>query len=202
MRKVTDKDLIDLLRSIDPYISRKVYLIAIGGTALTLLELKPSTLDIDFNLPREEDSQKIRKLFRELDFERINRNKWISPNGLIIDLCDLDYIFCVQLPESSIENSVLIKEFEHISLKALNLYDLIISKLARSETKDMDDIITVFQNRKINPEKLFHRYRRTMEFSLVKDAKENILMLFRELKSKKIAHIGDELLKEVEEWNP
>lgn len=199
--EITKETLLDLLGSIDPYLKEKVYLIAVGGTALTLLDIKHSTLDIDFNLPREKDSGAIRRLFTELGFEKINEGKWISPNNLVIDLYDRDYIFCVQLIEDSIHNSKLIRKYKHITLKTMNLYDIVITKLARSETRDIDDIIEIFRTCGIDPEKLFRRYRETMEISVVAHPKEKILELFQLLESKNIVET-DELREEIKKWNP
>lgn len=198
---VTKGILLDLLKDIDPYLKEKVYLIAVGGTALTLLDIKHSTLDMDFNLPREKDSRAIRRLFTELGFEKINESKWISPNNLVIDLYDRDYIFCVQLIEDSIHNSKLIQEYRHITLKTLNLYDIIITKLARLENKDIDDIIEIFKKCEIDPKKLFQRYRETMKISLVAHPKENIMELFQLLESKNIVKTN-ELIEEIKKWNP
>ena len=199
--EITKEILLDLLEDIDPYLKEKVYLIAVGGTALTLLDIKHSTLDIDFNLPREKDSKAIRRLFTELGFEKINEGKWISPNNLVIDLYDRDYIFCVQLIEDSMHNSKLIQEYMHITLKTLNPYDIIITKLARAESKDIDDIIEIFKKCEIYPKKLFQRYRETMEISVVAHPKENILELFQLLESRDIIKTN-EVKGEIKKWNP
>ena len=199
--EIIKETLLELLGSMDPYLKEKVYLIAVGGTALTLLDIKHSTMDIDFNLPREKDSKTIRRLFTELGFEKINEDKWLSPNNLIIDLYDRDYIFCVQLIEDSINNSKLIREYKHITLKTLNLYDIIITKLARSDSKDIDDIIEIFKKCGIDPKELFRRYRETMEISVVAHPKENILELFQLLESKNIIKTN-EVRREIKKWNP
>lgn len=199
--EITKETLLKLLRDIDSYLKEKIYLIAVGGTSLTLLDIKDSTLDIDLNLPREKDSKAIRRLFMELGFEKISESKWISPNNLIIDLYDRDYIFCVQLIKDSIHNSKLIQEYKHITLKTLNLYDIIITKLARAEGKDIDDIIETFKKCKIDPKKLFQRYRKTMEISIVAQPKEKILGFFQLLESKSIAKTN-ELQEKIKKWNP
>lgn len=48
------KSLLDFLSEIDRKLKRKITLIAAGGTALTLLDLKSSTIDIDFTGPLQD----------------------------------------------------------------------------------------------------------------------------------------------------
>jgi pantothenate kinase len=42
--------LLNFLKALDDEIDRKITLVAVGGTAMTLLDLKPSTVDIDFTI--------------------------------------------------------------------------------------------------------------------------------------------------------
>jgi hypothetical protein len=49
--KITDADeLFELLASISKYLERKIKMYALGGTALTILGIKPSTLDVDIDI--------------------------------------------------------------------------------------------------------------------------------------------------------
>jgi hypothetical protein len=43
--------LFDFLEVLNEDLKQKITLIAAGGTAMTLLDLKPSTIDIDFTIP-------------------------------------------------------------------------------------------------------------------------------------------------------
>lgn len=43
-----------LLSSVDEELERRIVLVAVGGTAMTLLDLKPSTIDIDFTGPYDD----------------------------------------------------------------------------------------------------------------------------------------------------
>jgi len=47
-------NLLEFLQLVDKELSRRIKIIAVGGTAMTLLCLKPSTIDIDFDLNRED----------------------------------------------------------------------------------------------------------------------------------------------------
>ncbi|HVP16745.1 MAG TPA: hypothetical protein VMT42_05205 [candidate division Zixibacteria bacterium] len=44
-------ELLNFLEELNKELGRKITLIAVGGTAMTLLDLKPSTMDIDFTIP-------------------------------------------------------------------------------------------------------------------------------------------------------
>lgn len=52
--------LVDFLDIVDREMKRKITLVAVGGIAMTLLDLKPSTIDIDFTAPSDDlhDSRK------------------------------------------------------------------------------------------------------------------------------------------------
>jgi hypothetical protein len=43
--------LFDFLSVLNEDLTKKITLVAAGGTAMTLLDLKPSTIDIDFTIP-------------------------------------------------------------------------------------------------------------------------------------------------------
>ena len=45
--------LLDFLGEMDKELSRKIAVVAVGGTAMTLVDAKPSTIDIDFTIPGE-----------------------------------------------------------------------------------------------------------------------------------------------------
>jgi hypothetical protein len=130
------KDLLDFLEIINESLTKKITLVAAGGTAMTLLDLKPSTMDIDFTLPSSNWQ----------DFEQaLKRN----PSGFKIDRWTDGYIFCQALPSDYIEKSIKIKEFSHISLRALHPVDIIATKIGRLNPRDIQDIETIIKTCKI-----------------------------------------------------
>jgi len=54
--RINKQTLLDVLGQWNGFLRRKIHLIACGGTALTLWDIKPSTKDVDFllNLLRKE----------------------------------------------------------------------------------------------------------------------------------------------------
>jgi len=49
--RIDKRNLLDRIGAWDGFLRKKVHLIACGGTALTLLNIKPSTKDIDLIVP-------------------------------------------------------------------------------------------------------------------------------------------------------
>lgn len=104
--------LFEFLDVIDSELPVDVTLVAAGGTAMTLLELKPSTKDIDFLVPHNY------RQFKETE-QRI-------PHGYKIDAWPDGQVFSQQLPEDYLEKSLLItSNFTHITLKALHPIDIV-----------------------------------------------------------------------------
>jgi hypothetical protein len=59
---IKKSDLIKWLKGIDKKLEKKITLVAVGGTAMTLLNLKPSTIDIDFCISSK-DVNEFKKYF-------------------------------------------------------------------------------------------------------------------------------------------
>jgi hypothetical protein len=129
--------LFDFLEAINEDLTKKITLVAAGGTAITLLDLKPSTIDIDFTIPS-----------RDLpEFERVLKN---NPPGYRVDRWADGCVFCQTLPDNYIDKSIKIKEFSHISLRALHPVDIIVTKIGRLNERDMQDIETCIKNYKVS----------------------------------------------------
>ena len=73
------------LEEVDRELDRGVTLIAVGGTAMTLLDVKPSTIDVDFTVPSDDYD----------DFQ--NALKKI-PHGFKIDCWKDGMVFSQMLP--------------------------------------------------------------------------------------------------------
>lgn len=118
--------LFDFLSVLNEDLTKKITLVAAGGTAMTLLDLKPSTVDIDFTIPGCD----------RLEFEQALKS---NPPGYKVDRWTDGRVFCQTLPNDYIEKSITIKEFSHISLRALQPVDIIITKIGRLNARDLQD---------------------------------------------------------------
>ena len=110
--------LLEFLEVINEDFTRRITLVAAGGTAMTLLDLKPSTIDIDFTIPAVD----------RVEFEQVLKN---NPPGYRVDRWTDGYIYCQKLPKDYLEKSIRIKEFSRILLRALHPLDIVVTKIGR-----------------------------------------------------------------------
>ena len=129
--------LFDFLSVLSEDLTKKITLVAAGGTAMTLLDLKPSTIDIDFTIP----------VCDRVAFEQAMKN---NPPGYKVDRWTDGCIFCHTLPNDYLEKSIKIKEFNRVSLRALQPVDIIVTKIGRLNARDMQDIEVCVNKAKVS----------------------------------------------------
>ena len=137
--------LLEWLKEIDKKLKNEIVVVAIGGTAMTLLRIKSSTIDIDFCV----ESKRRKELEQALD----SRFK--------IDIYVDGLIFSEQLPADYAEKSKLILKMKKITLKALHPVDIIITKAARFNARDEEDIQALVKY--VKKEELVARFERVVE---------------------------------------
>ncbi|MEA3514299.1 MAG: DUF6036 family nucleotidyltransferase [Nanoarchaeota archaeon] len=86
-----------------------------------------------------------------------------------IDIFYDEFIIGVPLPDDWKELSEQIRTIGKIKLYILNWYDIIITKIARSEIRDIEDIIAIIKKENIDIDKLKKRYFDLAETSLITD---------------------------------
>jgi hypothetical protein len=167
--RINKQGLLDTLSSWDGFLKKKVHLIACGGTAMTLLEIKESTKDIDLIIPNTDEHEYIIKVLRQLGYKSTSGWGWSRDGGFVFDLFKGKYII-TELLESPLENGnhFLVKEFSHIYLGVLNYYDIIISKIFRSSSVDINDCLLLLRSKKdeIDFRKLEDRFRETAAYNI------------------------------------
>lgn len=120
--------LLEFLEEMDRELERKIVVVAVGGTAMTLLNAKPSTIDVDFTIPGEY-------------FDDFERAKKIVQPGFRVDLFRDGAVFVTILPEDYLERSKQIKtKLKKIDLRALQPVDIVITKITRLDGRDEQDI--------------------------------------------------------------
>lgn len=77
--------LLQFLEIVDKELNRRITLVAAGGTVMALLDLKPSTIDIDFTAPRD-------------DVREFNKTLKSIPHGFKIDCWEDGTVFSRQPP--------------------------------------------------------------------------------------------------------
>lgn len=199
-RQLQLSDLYALLGSIGRHSAKRIALYALGGTALTILGIKSSTIDIDFNVDSEKQYTYLIALFRDLGFEQQSTLRWRTQEGFAIDLFHGSNILGTQLLADCLEKSKLIDRFGKLTLYTLSLGDIIISKLARGDSRDFDDIRQILLKEKIGVRALAGRYKETMETSVVGQYRQKLLDLI-DFKFREWGFERDEaLIGEVKAW--
>ena len=124
---VTLRQLLRFLGEVQKVLERRVVLVAVGGTAMTLYKLKPSTVDIDFTGPAEDV-----KLF-------VGAVKRVQP-GFRVDAWPNGQVFSQFLPSDYLNKSRRIKKLRRVELRALAPVDIVVTKIGRLDQRDLDDI--------------------------------------------------------------
>jgi hypothetical protein len=125
---IPKEPLIQLIMEIDSKLTRQICLYAVGGTGMTLLNLKASTKDIDFNL-KPQDLGEFRKALAKII------------HGYKIDIYCNGEIFSQHLPEDYVEKAILIKKkFNNIKLYSIHPLDIVVTKIGRLNERDFEDI--------------------------------------------------------------
>lgn len=142
----------------------RIRLIAVGGTALTLLNIKASTKDIDFTVP-EDDVAALMALLERIGAKHAGGISYRTKEGARLDVFKGGQIFSTALPEDFLERSAMVKDFGRIRLHALSLHDIIITKLARGSVDDEEDIRAVFKVHEIDVAMLKTRNREVQKLN-------------------------------------
>lgn len=145
-------------------------LYAIGGTAMVLSGIKESTKDIDFLT--NDEYEKIKRMFELAGLKEESSNKICNIwrlNNTRIDIFYDGFIMGIPFPSDWKELSKKINQRGKINLFILNWYDLIITKISRSEKRDIDDIIAIIKSQKIDFKFLKERYYSLAETTLISD---------------------------------
>ena len=149
--RLNKKTLLEKLGEWNSFLRRKVSLIACGGTALTLLDVKASTKDVDFMVPEETDYRYLTKTLKSLGYRQTTGSGWAKTGDIyIFDLFTGNRIHTTELLESPLKskNHILLKEFSRLYIGILNYYDLISSKLFRGTTVDFEDCLMLVEARR------------------------------------------------------
>jgi len=144
---VDKRELLGFLELVDEQLDRGIRVNAVGGTAMTLLGLKASTIDIDFDFS-EEDAKTFKAVLEGIS------------HGYKVDIFSEGYIFAQQLPPDYVDKCVPIKtKLERISLYTIHPLDIVASKLGRLNDRDMQDIETCIRKHRLSKADVIKRAR-------------------------------------------
>ncbi|MDO8655880.1 MAG: nucleotidyltransferase [Nanoarchaeota archaeon] len=194
------KELFELLESLSKYIEENIKMYTLGGTALTILEIKPSTRDIDINIHSYKEYLYICKLFEQMGFKKIGTIRWLTQEGLAFDLFTGSNFLGTQLLPDCLKKSKFVKSFGKLELYTLGLEDIIITKLARGDERDFIDIKKILDTQKIDLNDFINRYKETMENSAVAFYKQKLLDLIEIKFGQWGFKLNTKLISEVKKW--
>ncbi|MFO8016214.1 MAG: DUF6036 family nucleotidyltransferase [Candidatus Woesearchaeota archaeon] len=144
---IISRDIIRYLEALDRKLKAGVTMTAVGGTAMVLMGLKESTIDVDFCIDNEESHNIIKKTAIKSPFR--------------VDLFHSGYIFTLQLPEDYVRRARPYKTgLKNIKLKVLSPIDIIITKGARLNQRDIEDIRALVARKKIRKADLKARFKK------------------------------------------
>ncbi|KHO49832.1 MAG: hypothetical protein QT02_C0003G0022 [archaeon GW2011_AR9] len=161
------KDLENFLQLLAD-LNEELELFAMGGTAMVLRGIKESTRDIDFLTTA--NYKKINELFRLAGLREENTsqlcNTWYLQK-IRIDIFFNEFILGFSLPDDWKIKSEFLRTIGKVKLLILNWQDIIITKIARSESRDIEDCIAIIKHENINFPKLKERYYSSAETALI-----------------------------------
>jgi len=163
--------MLESLAQWNKFLRRKIYLIACGGTALTLLDIKPSTKDVDFLVPKETEYLYLIKILQDLGYTNVSGYGWQRKGEIYtFDLFPGKRIHTTELLLSPLEEgrNLPLKKFSHIYIGILNYYDLISSKLFRGSSVDFEDCLMLVKARRkeINLGRLQEHYKELASYDI------------------------------------
>jgi len=200
MQNLNAQELFDLLSSLAPYVESPLHMYALGGTALTIRGIKQSTRDIDINFENKQQYTYATKIFSQVGFIQSSTLRWITQEGLAIDVFFGENILGTQLLNDALKKAKKEQVFGNITLYTLAFEDIIISKLARGDERDFDDIKAIFEHAPINLQSLAARYKETMENSVVAHYQQKFIDLIEFKFSEWRKQKDLQLIEEVKKW--
>jgi len=170
--RLTKQGLWDILEAWEPFLPSKVRLVACGGTALTLQDLKESTKDVDFLVPDEDEYKAVLSTIQKLNYRKVTGSGWARDGGFVFDLFPGKTVFTTELLDSPLDEGryIPIRTFKKLLVGALNDHDLIISKMFRGTDVDVDDCLMLIKGpREFDFEQLKDRFKETAQYDMRTD---------------------------------
>ena len=181
--------LLEILREWNRFLNRKVHLIACGGTAMTLMDVKPSTKDVDFMVPEEREHDYLIKQLKALGYRQTTGSGWKRDGEYFqFDLFRGNRIHTTELLASPLDEGrhSNLMEFSNLYIGILNYYDLITSKLMRGTSVDYEDCLSLAEAHweAINIQRLIHHFHELVSYDVGQDRLktniDNYLALLRD----------------------
>ena len=138
------------------------------------MEIKPSTKDVDFMVPRESEYKYLVKTLKSLGYRPVTGWGWSREDEpFIFDLFPGKRIHTTELLHSPLDadNHQFLYEFSRVYIGILNDYDLISSKLFRGTRVDVEDCLMLVRARRgtIDIKHLEQHFRELASYDISED---------------------------------
>ena len=144
---ISKLDLKEYLDLIDKQLQQKITVVAVGGTAMTLYGLKEATKDVDFCVQTKGDWAAIQSAAKK------------TRSNFRLDLFQGGHIYALQLPDNYAKKAQPIKtKLRNLEVRLLSPIDIIITKTARLNERDIEDIRTLVSKKRVDKKKLMERF--------------------------------------------
>lgn len=169
--RLTKQGLWDILEGWEEYIPSRIRLVACGGTALTLQDIKESTRDVDFVVPDLDEYEVLIRTIKRLGYRPDRGEGWaIEGDPFIFDLFKGPQVFTTNLLDSPLDagRHIPIREIGKLHISALNDLDLVISKMFRGNEIDVQDCLALIKARggAFDVEAMKARYKETASYDV------------------------------------
>ena len=169
--RLNKHQLFEVLSLWNIFLRRRVRLVACGGTAMTLLDVKPSTKDVDFMVPDTREHGYLIRQLQAIGYKPTTASGWQRDDDVFrFDLFCGNNIHTTQLLVSPLEEGrhTLLQAYSHLHVAVLNNYDLISSKLMRGTNVDFDDCVSLFKSQRehIEIDKLVDHFNELVDYDV------------------------------------
>lgn len=150
MVAIDKNKLHEALLKLDVTLTQPVTLIAIGGTALSLFELKENTHDIDCMIESDDELLRVDVI---VSFHKMGYSTEIQEKGTIV---------LFDLPPDYIKRAISYDKndsFKNLRLLILSPLDVLLTKLSRYEQKDRVDIAAILMTFKFSWAEIEARFK-------------------------------------------
>ena len=197
-------NLTEALEEWDAALRTHILVVACGGTALTLYGHKESTKDVDFLVPLPKDYSALINTLKKLGYRQATGYGYKHPNRpWLFDLFKGQTVFQTELldPIHQPGNHRLVRNFKRLHVGCLNPSDLIITKMFRGTSLDVEDSVVMIKSEQLDMGAFATRYKETAEYYYNPDeCKRNLQYLITEMDRQKLS---TEKLREMSDrWNP
>ncbi|MBU0951289.1 MAG: hypothetical protein KKH91_00465 [Elusimicrobia bacterium] len=147
--KVDKTSLFNELIAWDSIIGKRVHLIACGSTALTFLDIKETTTDIHFIVPKFTEYDYLTKILQQQGYVSNKKGGLKREYGFKVDFYRGDKTDTIELMNSPLDRDwhIPLKQYKYMYVGVLNYYDIIISKLFRAKSDDLRDCLMLVKLR-------------------------------------------------------